>query len=130
LNAAASGVSGIADDGALRIKELYFRGLTMPATFEQLVLRLQKLALKRVGLQIQRRALEGVAFSRDLHPALGLQGVLRLVVFNAVRPHGQALFAQQHIAFNDQVQIGPSKQALTRYKQGRLLALNLGDFFF
>ena len=93
LNAAASGVSGIADDGALRIKELYFRGLTMPATFEQRVFRLQKLALKRVGLQIQRRALEGVAFSRDLHPALGLQGVLRLVVFNAVRPHGQALFA-------------------------------------
>jgi hypothetical protein len=47
-----------------------------------------------------------------------------------LRPHGQALFTQQRIAINDQVQIGPSKQALTRDKQGRLLALKFGNFFF
>ena len=103
LNAAASGVSRIANDGALRVNELYFCGLTMPATFEQGVFGLQKFALKRVCLQTQSRALEGIAFSRDLHAALCTQGVLRLVVFNSLRPHRQALFAKQHASVNHQV---------------------------
>mgnify|MGYP006150114553 CR=1 FL=1 len=75
-------------------------------------------------------ALEGIAISIDFDTTGGFQSVLRLIVFNALGLHRQALFAQQSIAFDDHVQVGPGINALARNKQGRLLALDFRNLFF
>ena len=116
--ARAGGVGRIANDGTLLIDELNVRSLAMAATFEQGVVSLQKMALKGVRLQDQGTALESIAFSIDLDIAGGFQGVLRLIVLNALRLHSQALLAQQSIAFDDHVQVGTGIDALARNKQG------------
>ena len=128
--ARAGGVGRIANDGALLIDELNFRSLAMAATFEQGVVSLRKFALKGVRLQDQGAALKCIAISIDFDTTGGFQGVLRLIVFNALGLHSQALLAQQSIAFDDHVQVGPGINALARNKQGRLLALDFRNFFF
>ena len=84
----------------------------MTATLEQGVVGLLKLALKGVRLQVQGSTLKEVAFSIDLDIAFGFQGVLRLVVFNAISLDGEALFTQQGVALDDHVQVGSGIDAL------------------
>ena len=102
----------------------------MAATFEQGVVSLRKFALKGICLQDQGTALEGISFSINLDIADGFQGALRLVVFNALGLHSKALLAQQSIAFDDHVQVGAGIDALARNKEGRLFALDFGNFLF
>ena len=56
----------------------------MAATFEQLKLRLNELALKGVELQIQRGAFKQVALTCDSNAAFCLQCVICLIVFNPI----------------------------------------------
>ena len=84
-------------------------------------------ALKRLDLQIQRRAFKHIAVAVDAHIAGGTRLIVRGVVLQPVGFDHRARLAHFRLAFDDGFQVRAAADLLAHQKDRRGVQLRLAD---
>ena len=107
----ASRKARVEDHRALLVDEVDTIGFPVATVGQEAVTRLQKESLEGLEPKIQRGAFKDFAGAVDLHPTARARLVLGLVVLEPVGSDHQVAATQHGLAFGDQVNVGPSRDA-------------------